>query len=145
MNHTPTQAEPEQTCQLSPAAARVLSHITARTITGRFAARLYDMPRELWDEALDELRRAGQRIEWIYGQVADDPTVTGGYILVEVHHAGVAQTASVVSKSDRPDPIGRPGSSDVTSLSPQEQMRPARSPVTRPVTGMPRDLRATGR
>lgn len=41
------------------AARRALAHIRARTITGRFACPLYDMPTRTWDGALAELRQAG--------------------------------------------------------------------------------------
>jgi hypothetical protein len=66
---------------LSWPARRALAHIRARTVTGRFACPLYDMPAGVWAAALYELRRAGYAIVWTYGQVADDPTVTGGYVL----------------------------------------------------------------
>lgn len=66
---------------LSEAARHVLAHIRGRTITGQFACPLWDMPAPTWQSALDELTHAGYPIAWTYGQVADDPTVTGGYIL----------------------------------------------------------------
>jgi hypothetical protein len=67
--------------ELSGAARRALAHIRARTITGRFAYPLYDMPPHVWDAALDELRAGGYQIVWTHGHVADESTVTGGYIL----------------------------------------------------------------
>ncbi len=73
------EADPE----LSANARRALAHIKARTITGRFANQLYDMSQPAWRDALEELRAAGHRIEWTHGTVADDPTVTGGYVLRE--------------------------------------------------------------
>jgi hypothetical protein len=39
------------------------------------------MPTPTWQAALEELRHAGYSVAWTYGQVADDPTVTGGYVL----------------------------------------------------------------
>ena len=89
------------TRQLGSAARRALAHISARTITGRFASRLYDMPADVSDSALDELRRAGHGIEWTFGQVADDPTVTGGY--VRVAHDNM----SSASVAERPAPDRR--------------------------------------
>jgi hypothetical protein len=66
---------------LSAPAQRVLGHIRGRTLTGRFACQLWDMPTPTWQAALEELRHAGYSVAWTYGQVADDPTVTGGYVL----------------------------------------------------------------
>lgn len=73
---------------LSRPARRVLAHIRGRTITGRFACPLYDMPTHIWDSALDEVRQGGYAIAWTYGQVADDPAVTGGYVLAAHHGEG---------------------------------------------------------
>lgn len=141
MNHASPQTKPGETYDLSPAAARVLTHIKARTITGRFASRVYDMPRNVWDRSLDELRCGGHRIEWTHGLVADDPTVTGGYILVDAHHAGPADTATGVSQSNRRAPTGRPR---VTSRPPQEQIT-APLHLTTPANQRPRDGRVIGR
>ena len=69
--------------ELSANARCALAHIKGPTITGRFANRLYDMSQPAWRGALEELRAAGHRIEWVSGRVADDPTVTGGYVLRE--------------------------------------------------------------
>ena len=69
--------------ELSANATRALAHIKAPTITGRFANQLYGMSQPAWRDALEELRAAGRRIEWTHGTVADDPTVTGGYVLRE--------------------------------------------------------------
>jgi len=69
--------------ELSANATRALAHIKARTITGRFTSQLYDMSEPAWRDALEELQDAGHRIEWVPGRVADDPTVTGGYVLLE--------------------------------------------------------------
>jgi hypothetical protein len=71
--------------ELSGPARRALAHIRARTITGRFACPLYDMPPDVWDAALQELREADYRMVWTHGQVADDPTVTGGHVLAAQH------------------------------------------------------------
>jgi hypothetical protein len=66
---------------LSAPARRVLRHIRGRTLTGRFGCQLWDMPTPTWQAALDELRHAGYSVAWAHGQMADDPTVTGGYLL----------------------------------------------------------------
>jgi hypothetical protein len=60
---------------------RALAHITGRTRSGRFACQLSNMPKADWDGAREELRAAGHRIEWTHGTMADDPTVTGGWVL----------------------------------------------------------------
>jgi hypothetical protein len=111
------------TRQLGSAARRALAHISARTITGRFASRLYDMPADVWDSALDELRRAGHGIEWTFGQVADDPTVTGRYVLVPHDNMSSASVSSA-SVAERPAPDRRtathPRDSSIrSSLSPR--------------------------
>ena len=81
--------------QLSVDARRALAHIRGRTVSGRFANQLYDMPDERWQTALDELRHSGYRIEWTHGTIADDPTVTGGWRLAEHdHRASLEQQAS---------------------------------------------------
>jgi hypothetical protein len=66
---------------LSDPARRILAHIRGRTITGRFACPLWNVPITTWQSALEELRHAGYRIAWTSGQVQDDPAVTGGYVL----------------------------------------------------------------
>ena len=48
---------------------------------GLFANRLYDMPRHQWEQALAEPQRAGIELRWTHGTIADDPTVTGGWVL----------------------------------------------------------------
>ena len=65
---------------MTPNATRALAHITGRTRTGRFACRLWNMSEADWQAALAELREAGHRIDWKFGTVADDPTVTGGWV-----------------------------------------------------------------
>jgi hypothetical protein len=70
-----------QTDRLTEPARRVLAHIRARTIAGKFACQLWDMPNTTWEAALEELRQSGYEIAWTYGIVADDPTITGGYVL----------------------------------------------------------------
>lgn len=69
------------TVPLSGDASRALAHITGRTRSGLFASRLWDMGEVRWSNALLELHSAGYRIEWVNGTVADDPTVTGGWVL----------------------------------------------------------------
>ena len=69
--------------ELSESAQRTLNHITGRTRQGDFACRLWDMPEEEWQLALGELDRAGYRIVWTRGTVADEPTVTGGWVLTD--------------------------------------------------------------
>jgi hypothetical protein len=66
---------------LSPPTRRVLAHVRARTLAGRFACPLWNVPASRWQSALDELEHAGYQIAWTYGQVRDAPTVTGGYIV----------------------------------------------------------------
>ena len=89
--------------QLSADARRALAHIRGRTVSGRFANQLYDMPDERWQTALDDLRRSGHRIEWTHGTVADDPTVTGGWRLAD-REAGPSreQQASRPIRDHRP-------------------------------------------
>ena len=67
----------------SESARLALAHIRARTRQGKFASGLYWMPASQWQAALEELRAAGQAIVWVYGTVADEPTITGGWILDE--------------------------------------------------------------
>lgn len=66
---------------LSELARRALAHIRGRTVSGRFACRLWDVSQTAWDAALSELRAAGYQIDYTHGTVADDPTVTGGWVL----------------------------------------------------------------
>jgi hypothetical protein len=80
--------------QLSVDATRALAHIRGRTVSGKFAHQLYDMPDERWQTALDELRRSGYRIEWTHSTIADDPTVTGGWRLAE-RDAGLSREQQV--------------------------------------------------
>ncbi|MGO9908830.1 MAG: hypothetical protein ACLPY3_24410 [Solirubrobacteraceae bacterium] len=68
---------------LSESARLALAHIHARTRQGKFASGLYWMPASEWHQALEELRAAGQTIVWVYGTVADEPTIRGGWILDE--------------------------------------------------------------
>jgi hypothetical protein len=60
---------------------RALGHVRGRTVSGKFAARIYDWDERRWQAALARLRGAGHRIEWVDGQVADDPSVHGGWVL----------------------------------------------------------------
>jgi len=55
------------------------------------------MPAEEWADALGELTRAGHRIDWTYGQVADDPIVSGGHILIEGEGPGCVSDPSTLS------------------------------------------------
>jgi hypothetical protein len=66
---------------LSLTTRRVLAHNRGRTVAGRLACPLWNMPPSTCQSALDELEHAGYQIAWTYGQVQDEPTVTGGYIL----------------------------------------------------------------
>jgi hypothetical protein len=60
---------------------RALGHLRGRTRTGKFACRMYDWTEQRWRDALDGLTNRGYRVRRVSGQVADDPTVTGGWIL----------------------------------------------------------------
>lgn len=60
---------------------RVLAHITGRTRSGGFANQFYDWDAGRWDRALGYLTAVGYVIRWVHGTVADDPTVTGGYVI----------------------------------------------------------------
>ena len=68
---------------LSASARLALAHIRARTRQGKFASGLYWMRSCEWHRALEELRAAGRAIVWVYGTVADEPTIRGGWILDE--------------------------------------------------------------
>ncbi len=104
------------TTGLSETSRRALAHIRGRTRTGRFACRLWDVSEADWAAALAELREAGYSIQWTRGAVADDPTVTGGWVLVgerrgqrrRAHHgslrhgqAVMAQTSNATEREDR--------------------------------------------
>ena len=73
-------------------ARRALGHIGGRTVTGGFASQLWDMPKDPWESALGELRDAGYDIRWTYGTVADDPSVLGGYVVVDGPRTGKEPT-----------------------------------------------------
>jgi hypothetical protein len=64
-------------------AQRAFAHITGRSRQGAFASQLWNWSDERWLAALDVLRCDQQLIRWSYGTVADDPTVTGGWILAQ--------------------------------------------------------------
>ena len=85
---------------LSESARLALAHIRARTRQGKFASGLYWMPASEWHAALEELRAAGQAIVWVYGTVADEPTIRGGWILDE-HRTAERETADLCSRSER--------------------------------------------
>ena len=81
-HHTSTATpSPMGAAELTPAARWALAHIRGRTVIGKFACQLWNMPTSVWHGAVAELGEAGYRIEWTHGTVADDPTVTGGYVL----------------------------------------------------------------
>lgn len=80
----PPLSDQSSTIELSEDARLALGHIRCRTRTGRFACRLWNMEPGRWGRALNEIRAAGYRIEWTHGTVADDPTVTGGWVLRNV-------------------------------------------------------------
>ena len=61
---------------------RALAHIEGRTTSGLFANQLYYFSDKRWEAAIEPLRRDGV-IEWTHGTVADDPPVTGGWVLAE--------------------------------------------------------------
>jgi hypothetical protein len=79
-HHTSTTTpSPTGATELTPAAWRALAHVRRRTITGTFACRPLNMPTSVRCGALAELAQAGDWIESTDGQIADAPTVTGGY------------------------------------------------------------------
>lgn len=47
----------------------------------KFAVCPFDMTEPAWAAALTELQNAGHPIRWVAGQVLDDPTITGGWVL----------------------------------------------------------------
>ena len=61
---------------------RALSHIRGRTLSGSFAAKLWMWTEERWAAAIAPLER-DQVIVRTLGTVADDPTVSGGWVLVD--------------------------------------------------------------
>jgi hypothetical protein len=69
------------TTELSPNGKLVLGHIRGRTLNGGFASRIYNMWESDWEEALDEIRSAGYALTWVNGTVADEPSITGGWVL----------------------------------------------------------------
>ena len=81
---------------LSESARLALAHIRARTRQGKFASGLYWMPASEWQAALEELRAAGQAIMWVYGTVADEPTIRGGWILDE-HRTAERETGPLLT------------------------------------------------
>jgi len=48
---------------------------------GKFACRIYSWNEQRWRAALDGLTQRGYRVRRVSGHVADDPSVTGGWIL----------------------------------------------------------------
>jgi hypothetical protein len=58
-----------------------LAHIRGRTISGKFAGQPWAWDERRWQQALARLRNGGHQIEWVAGQVADEPTVHGGWVL----------------------------------------------------------------
>ncbi|MGO9973431.1 MAG: hypothetical protein ACLP01_11615 [Solirubrobacteraceae bacterium] len=67
---------------MSPSAdvERAFAHITGRARQGAFASRLWKWSEERWTAAIAPLQDNGL-IRWTLGTVADDPTVTGGWVL----------------------------------------------------------------
>lgn len=59
---------------------RALAHITGRTRQGSFANQLWNWTAERWAAAITPLERDGV-ITRTLGTIADDPTVTGGWVL----------------------------------------------------------------
>ncbi len=59
---------------------RAFAHITGRTRQGAFAAPLWNWSEERWTTAIAPLQD-NRLIRWTLGTVADDPTVTGGWVL----------------------------------------------------------------
>ena len=82
---------PQVEAELSAEAARVVTQVRAPTDVGKFATGLRGMSEASWRSALEKLRAAGHRTERMLGTVADDPTVTGGYVLREPRKRAAAQ------------------------------------------------------
>lgn len=68
-------------------AERVLAHIRGRTRMGKFACKPYYLSGEQFEQALRDITEQGPaqgyEISWIHGQVLDDPSVTGGWVIDE--------------------------------------------------------------
>jgi hypothetical protein len=64
-------------------ADQVLAHIRGRTRMGKFACRPHYPTREQHERALCDLQGQGHNIYWVHGQVLDEPTVTGGWVIDE--------------------------------------------------------------
>jgi hypothetical protein len=55
--------------------------VWARTLQGKFARGLYAWTDERWRAALSSLAERGYAIEYVHGQVLDEPTTRGGWTL----------------------------------------------------------------
>ena len=99
--HIPDRSARTAECEaLSESARLALAHIRARARQGKFASGLYWMPASEWRAALGELRAAGQGIMWVYGTVADEPTIRGGWILDEQRTAERENPTSAHAQSE---------------------------------------------
>jgi hypothetical protein len=65
---------------------RALAHICGRTTMGKFASGLHGWSGDRWRVAVDRLRSAGFPIRQVCGVVADDPAVTGGWVIANADH-----------------------------------------------------------
>lgn len=59
---------------------RALAHILGRTRQGAFACRLWDWDERRWLASVSRLSDE-YPIRWVFGRVADEPSVTGGYVI----------------------------------------------------------------
>ena len=124
---------------LSESARLALAHIRARTRQGKFASGLYWIQASELHQALEELRASGQAIMWVYGTVADEPTIRGGWSL-DQHRTAERETetsAHAPSESEeasrlahiacRSEKRGRScGSAASPALCPEPHRRPGR-------------------
>lgn len=68
---------------------RALAHIRGRTTMGKFAAGLYDWSDERWTGAINGLTAAGYPVQQVHGTIADDPTVTRGWVFSDASDGAV--------------------------------------------------------
>jgi hypothetical protein len=100
VNEAPTGdpgAEPTE--NLTSDDQHALAHIRGRTTMGKFASGLYDWNSDRWKTAIDNLTSASYPIRYVHGTVADDPSVTGGWVLDTSAH--VTPHAAVTNSQEQ--------------------------------------------
>ncbi len=80
-NRKPRRARARRITTTDRDDTHVLAAIRGRTRQGKFAACRYDWPPQRWQAAIERLVAAGHPIRWIHGQVLDEPTIQGGWII----------------------------------------------------------------